>query len=347
MNSSNKYVIDEPSPKGKNKKFRVLLAIFCLLVASLLGIVGYYIVLGSQMLDEGDVQFSGEIAEESDDVEGLEEAVDQEGEVTQINKAEDEIDIMMIGVDNRSDKFTGRSDVMMYMRVNTTEKTIKLASFMRDTLVSIDGHGKNKLNTAYGYGGIDLMKDTYNKSYGLVPDYYIVVNFYGMEDIITALDGVDIEVQSGEELEWLNACIAEINSEDSGKDAATINKAGLQHLNGRQAVAYMRVRHPGGDAARIERQQKVMLKLFEKAQDLSVGQIPSLIETLSQYVRTDLSLTKMVDLAKSVRGMQTSGLKTFRYPDAYVNRYYKGAGAVVQPEDFDAEYQKLCDFLNN
>lgn len=346
MEPSNKYVIDEPSPGGRKKGFRVLLAVFCLLVASLLGIVGYFIILGTQMLDGSDVHFVGEVEQESEDVAGLEEAKDQQGEATQIDKAQDEIDIMMLGVDNRSNEFTGRSDVMMYLRVNTADKTIKMVSFMRDTLVNIEGHKKNKLNTAYGFGGIDLMYNTYKNSFGIVPDYYIVVNFYGMEDIIDAMDGVDIEVESGEELKWLNACIGEINAEDSGKDAAKIKGSGMHHLNGRQAVAYMRVRHPGGDAARIARQQKVMYKLFEKAQDIGVGQIPSLIETLSKYVRTDLSVSKMVELATSVRGMQKSDLKTFRYPDGYEIRTYNSM-SIVQPEDFDTEFAKLNDFLNN
>jgi|AGTN01.1.fsa_nt_gi cell envelope-related function transcriptional attenuator common domain len=344
MDSSNKYVINEPSPRGGNKVFRVLLAIFCLLVASLLGIVGYYVIKGSQMLDEGDVHFSGEVGQESENVEGLPDADDQAGGVTGIDKGEDEIDIIMIGVDNRKDEFTGRSDVMMFLRVNTTDKTIKMVSFMRDTLVSIDDHGKNKLNTAYGFGGVDLMYDTFNSNFGLVPDYFIVVNFYGMEDIINTMGGVDIELDK-DELEWLNININEINGETSGENVANIKKSGMQHLNGRQAVAYMRIRHPGWDAGRIARQQKVMFKLFEKAKNLGVGQIPSLIETMSEYVRTDLSIASMIELATSIQGMQTSSIATFRYPDAYKDRKYNGM-SIVQPEDFDVEYRKLYDFLN-
>ena len=352
MESSNKMVINDRPPKkqppgrgGKRGKLRTLLIIFIVLLVSLVGLVAYVLIDLSQIWSDpgagGDM-----IAEESDpEAEGLPDATFQEGDVTQITKAKDEIDIMMIGVDNRSNKFTGRSDVMMYMRVNTTDKTIKLASFMRDTLVQIDGHNKNKLNTAYGFGGVDLMYDTYQASFGLKPDYYIVVNFYGMEDIIQALGGVDIEVKGGEELEWMNKCIDEINRETSGANAAHVKK-GMQHLNGRQAVAYMRVRHPGGDAGRIARQQAVMFKLFDTAQGIGAGQIPDLISTLTQYVRTDMPLDKMLDLASAVRGMQRSDLSTFRYPDQYKNARYNGS-AIVQPEDFNTEYQKLYDFLNS
>ncbi len=347
MNSSQKIVINGKSPqppRGNHKAFRTLLVVFIALVISLIGLVAFILIDMSKIWsDPGE---GGIIATETDeDAQGLPEATFEQGEVTAIEKKDNEIDIMMIGVDNRENKFTGRSDVMMYLRVNTTDKTIKMVSFMRDTLVSIEDHGKNKLNTAYGFGGIDLMYDTYHNSFGLDPDYYIVVNFYGMEDIINAMGGVDIELER-DELEWLNKCIDEINFEDSGENVANIRKSGMQHLNGRQAVAYMRIRHPGGDDGRIARQQAVMFKLFEKARDIGAGQIPSLLDAMVSYVKTDMPVSKMLDLASAVRGMQTSSVSTFRYPDKFKSGNYNNM-SVVQPEDFNTEFQKLYDFLNN
>jgi anionic cell wall polymer biosynthesis LytR-Cps2A-Psr (LCP) family protein len=116
-------------------------------------------------------------------------------------------------------------------------------------------------------------------------------------------------------------------------------------LSGRQAVAYMRIRHPGGDAGRIARQQLVMYKLFSKAQNVSAGQIPDLITTMSQYVRTDIPVDVMLNLASSIRGMSKDNVITFRYPDSYENVNYNGAD-VVQPKNFEEEYTKLYNFLN-
>lgn len=347
MNSPQKIVISgkkpQQPPRGNSKPFRALLVIFIALVVSLVVLVAIVLINVSQIWS--DPGAGGIIAEETDEnAEGLPEATFQEGEVTAIGKGEQEVDILMIGVDNRENKFTGRSDVMMYLRVNKADKTIKMVSFMRDTLVNIKDHDKNKLNTAYGYGGVELMYDTYHDSFGLDPDYYIVVNFYGMEDIINAMDGVDVELQSNE-LEWLNININEINSEDSSGKAANIKKDGVQHLNGRQAVAYMRIRHPGYDQGRIARQQTVMFKLFEKAKDISVGQIPSIIEAMVVYVKTDMPISAMIDLASAVRGMQTSNVTTFRYPEQCVDSRYNGM-SIVQPKDFNTEFQKLYDFLN-
>ena len=334
MNASNKVVIDNRPPQRSGNAFKALLVIFIILVVALIVLVGFYVF---KFMKIGEKGFDlGEVTDEfqtDENAQGLPSANEQGGTVTELGKAEGEIDILMIGVDNRENKFTGRSDVMMYLRVNTEKKTIRLVSFMRDTLVKIDGHNKNRLNTAYYFGGLELMYSTFNDRFGLAPDYYIVVNFYGMEDIINAMGGVDVELDS-DELEWLNININEINGEDSSGKVANINRSGMQHLNGRQAVAYMRIRHPGGDAGRIARQQTVMYKLFEKAQDISIGQIPTLIETMSDYVRTDLSIDTMIDLAKSIRGMGGDDLATARYPDAFENVNYNGA-SVVQPKDFD------------
>jgi LCP family protein required for cell wall assembly len=268
-----------------------------------------------------------------------------EGEaVIGADEAGNETDILMIGVDDRDPgKFTGKADVMMYMRVNSEEKTIKAALLMRDTLVDIEGHGKGKLNTAYSFGGTDLVCSTLENNFGLKPDYYMVVNFYGMEDIVDALGGVDVSVET-DELEWLNININEINNLDSSGLAGNISEPGDNHLNGRQTVAYMRIRHPGGDAGRIERQQTVMNALFAETRNVSADEIPEILRALSQYVRTDMPLESIIKLGAAIQGISGDGLQTFRYPENYENSSYNGS-SVVTPEDFDTEYAKLCDFL--
>ena len=341
----------EPAPRKpkklskRQKAMRVLVTTFVILVLALVACGVVIAVNLSQIWAKPEVDNGvAELPEEEDDIAGLPEVSFEQGKVTAVPKAEREVDILMLGVDNRNKgKFSGRSDVMMYLRVNPEKKQLKMASFMRDTLVNIDGHGKNKLNAAYSFGGVDLIFSTFEKSFGLTPDYYMVVNFYGMEDIIDSLGGVDVKVEK-DELEWLNININEINREDPSGKAANINKAGELHLNGRQAVAYMRIRHPGGDNGRIERQQTVLKALFNEARNVSVGEIPDILGALVQYVRTDMPLGTMVDLASAVRGVDSSGLKMFRYPDKYkIGSYNKSS--VVQPEDFATEYAKLINFL--
>jgi LCP family protein required for cell wall assembly len=188
------------------------------------------------------------------------------------------------------------------------------------------------------------------KNFGITPDYYMVVNFFGMEDIITAMDGVDVNIES-KEISNLNACIDEINAIDSSGKASHIKSSGMQHLNGRQAVAYMRIRKVGlnglsGDAARVLRQQTVLSALFDKATSMSVSQIPDMITALSQYVRTDIPLTQMVSLGTTLIETKSSGLQKFTYPAKFKIGSYKGM-SIVLPSDFDEEIKKLRDFLEN
>jgi LCP family protein required for cell wall assembly len=282
--------------------------------------------------------------ETDEDAGSLPEASYVEGDVANIDKAANEVDILLIGVDNRdSDEFTGRSDVLMFMRVNTKDHSIKLVSFMRDTLVEIDGHGRNKINTAYAFGSVDLLYQTLEERYGLMPDYYMVVNFYGMEDIINALGGVDITLESNE-INNLNQSIKELNRID-GQNVSRVRSSGEQRLNGRQAVAYMRIRKPGGDAGRIARQQNVLKALFGEAVNISGGEIPSIINSLTQYVRTDIPLATMLEMGSALQDMDYSDLETFRYPEEYKTGSYNTM-SVVQPKDFETEYRKLYDFLS-
>lgn len=332
-------------PKKKKKPVKTLTIVICVLAVLLIG-TGVYIWTNiSQIWGKPDVE-AGDEYETDPDASGLPDASYHGGTAPELQKNAGVTDILLIGVDNRqSGEFSGRSDVMIYLRVDKNNGSIKLASFMRDTLVPIDGHGKNKLNAAYSFGGIDLAKKTFKENFGLVPDYYIIVNFYGMEDIVEGLGGVDINIEK-DELEWLNININEINNEDGGKDAENINKAGERHLNGRQAVAYMRIRHPGGDNGRIERQQTVLSALFKKAQDVGMSEVPGLIDSMVKYVRTDILLDKMLDIANTVKGMEDTELKKFMYPDDFEIGGYKGM-SIVQPKNFDTAIKSLQDFLKN
>lgn len=332
--------------EGTKKPVKALTIVLCVLVLALVA-CGVYIFLNvSKIWDKPDVENNGEEYEADPEASGLPEVTYEGGDVEQIEKGKDVTDILLIGVDDRRPgKFSGRSDVMIYLRVDKKNNSLKLASFMRDTLVPIEGHNKNKLNAAYSFGGIDLAKQTFKESFGLLPDYYIIVNFFGMEDILDGLGGVDINIENNE-LDSLNSSIREANAIDKGSDSDKIKSSGKHRLNGRQAVAYMRIRHPGGDAGRIERQQTVLSALFKKAKDVSLGQLPGLAGSMIEFVRTDMPLDKMIDIAGTIKGMEDGELNKFRYPDSYKNGGYKGM-SVVLPKDFKKEIAKMHDFLQN
>lgn len=330
---------------SRKKLLKILLIALCALALSFIVCIVFIYTNVAKIWEKPGVDPAVALAVEIDpETSGL--PTYKGGKVEQVEETAGTMDILLIGVDNRrAGKFTGLSDVMMVLRIDKDKNVLKLASFMRDTYVPIEGHNMNKLNTAFSEG-IDLAKKTFQQNFGIKTDYYVIINFYGMEDIIDAFGGVDVTINKGQEFEWLNININEINTEDSMHAIKTIDKPGKHHLNGRQAVAYMRIRHPDWDDGRIARQHNVLSQLFNKAKEISLDEIPGLIDAMYQYVRTDIPLGDILEIAKNVKGI-TGGLKTFRYPEKYDNFKVKGVGSIVQPKDFDTEMKKLKDFLEN
>jgi LCP family protein required for cell wall assembly len=263
---------------------------------------------------------------------------------SKIEKFDGTFDLLLIGVDNRhSGKFTGRSDVTMYLRIDSKNNKIKLVSFMRDTLVSIKDHGTNRLNTPYNFGSFELLNNTMSNNFGVSAENYVVINFYGMEDIIDELGGVNIDVKSNE-IENMNKYIDELNKLDDSGYSEYIRDAGEQKLNGRQAVAYMRVRKIGGDAMRIQRQQNVLNAMFSKIDDISLTRIPGLINTMGRYVRTSISIKEMIEIARIVKSIGAEGIEKYRFPADYKYGNYDGRSVVV-PKDTQTEIEKLHEFI--
>lgn len=230
---------------------------------------------------------------------------------------EDIINIALFGIDTRDvDSFSGLSDSIMILSINTVTKKIKIISIMRDTLVPITYNGKTtyaKINSAYSKGGPELAIKTLNQNFDLDISEYATVNFYGMVDIIDAVGGIDAELTKAEVVSAsknayaLNACIAEICSNlgvDPGK--YYITTAGQHHLNGIQAVAYSRIRKVANiwgttdDYGRTDRQRYVMEQLFNKAVTLGKSDYVKLAKALIPCSETSLSYSEIMGLAMDV-----------------------------------------------
>lgn len=108
----------------------------------------------------------------------------------------DEINVLLIGSDSRGED-QGRSDSLMIAHYNTKTNTPKLVSIMRDTYVDIPGHGKNKINAAYSYGGPELVRQTIKENFGVDVQYYVVANFEGFPKIVDTLapEGIKINAE--------------------------------------------------------------------------------------------------------------------------------------------------------
>lgn len=232
------------------------------------------------------------------------------------------VNVALFGIDSRQvDSFKGLSDSIMILSLNTETKKVKVISVMRDSLVPITYNGKTtyaKINSAYSKGGPELAIKTLNTIFGLDISEYATVNFYGMSDIIDAVGGIDVTLaegeldvygyESGKRVNWgLNGCISE-QCGYMGLDPKDyyVKEAGLQHLNGVQAVAYARIRHAANiegtndDYGRTDRQRYVMEQLFNKAVALSKSQYVKLAKALIPCSETSLSYSQIMSLAVNI-----------------------------------------------
>lgn len=236
-----------------------------------------------------------------------------------INKVIDDkiINVALFGLDTRGvNSFSGNSDSIMILSINTKSKKVKVMSVMRDSLVPIERNGKitySKINAAYGWGGPELAVKTLNQNFNLDISDYATVNFYGMVDIIDAVGGIEATItedelyDKGPEKPGLNGCMGEICKYlGLNVNKYKINKAGTQHLNGVQAVAYSRIRYcksvwdTSNDYGRTDRQRHVMQELFNKATKLKKSQYISLANALIPCTKTSMSTSEILSIAASV-----------------------------------------------
>lgn len=198
------------------------------------------------------------------------------------------LNVLVIGTDSRGEE-RGRSDSMILMSLNKDTEEIVMTSFLRDIYLDIPGVGSSRLNHAYAYGGAELLMDTIEENFKIKIDKYVTVNFDSFVDVIDAVGGVEINV-TDEELQYVNGYLSEINSLRGEKQTAdTLSSAGTYTLNGKQALAYSRIRYVGTDFGRTERQRTVMTKTLEKAKDMSLLEINDLLNVLLPELTTNLT----------------------------------------------------------
>ena len=213
--------------------------------------------------------------------------------------------VMIMGVDSRKDD-VGRSDTLMVTSIDETAEKAALLSIPRDTRVAIDGHGYDKINHAYAYGGHELTKSSVEKLLGVPMDHYIIIDTKAFERIIDAIGGVDINVEKRMHYEdpW----------DDNGGLVIDLYP-GEQHMDGKKAIQYVRYRDGEGDIGRIGRQQKFMKAVM--AQVLSpeiVPRLPDIVKEVSSAVKTDMSVTELLSFAKMMKNFQANGLEAQMVP---------------------------------
>lgn len=219
------------------------------------------------------------------------------------------VNILVLGVDERSDD-VGRSDTMFVVTIDTSTKEVSMLSVPRDTRVKIPGHGWDKINHAYAEGGVKLSQKAVEDLLGIPIDYYMTINFAGFYKIVDALGGVDIDVDE------------RMYYEDPYDNLVINIQPGVQHMDGKKAIQYVRYRDSAGDIGRIARQQKFIKAMMREAADpTNILKLPAVIKEINEVVKTNMSTAEMLNLAKMINDAQKQGLKTDMVPGkpAYID----------------------------
>lgn len=211
------------------------------------------------------------------------------------------LNILLIGSDTREASQGGRSDSMILISINKNSKKIIMTSFMRDMYVPIAGHGQNKINAAYSYGGTSLLIQTIEQNFDIRIDKYMSVDFFSFIKIIDQLGGVNVSVTE-KELPVLNSYVQEINRiEKLSENDGVLTKSGTNLLlTGKQALGYSRIRYVGNaDFQRTERQRTVLNQVFSKIKRQNIFTQMSILNTLLPDVTTDLSKSDLMSLVSN------------------------------------------------
>jgi LCP family protein required for cell wall assembly len=221
----------------------------------------------------------------------------------------DPVTFLLVGSDTRAEIVPGgppdaRSDAIMIARFSADRQHAQVVSIPRDSWVDVPGHGMNKINAAYAFGGPTLLIQTVEQVTGVRIDHYAAIDFAGLVRVTDDLGGVDVVVP-----------------EATSNGPYTFN-AGANHLDGDQARWYVGQRYdlPGGDFDRVKRQQNYLRamfsKLFSQAVFTSPGKLDSTLLAVVDAVSIDDSLGNgdLLALAYSLRGLTPDGVQFFTAP---------------------------------
>lgn len=210
-------------------------------------------------------------------------------------------------------EFAGRrADVIMLAHMVPGER-VQLLSIPRDLKVTIPGNGTNRINAAYVVGGPDLLVQAVQDETGIPIHHYVEIDFGGFGSIVDSLGGVTVDFPYA------------ARDDKSGLSI----EAGTQRLNGEQAVAYARSRHyleyrdgswqstPGGDIARTQRQQEILVRLFDQVTSPSAAfNLPGFLPTLADNITADqgLSLGTMAEIGRSALTLRSGDIERATLP---------------------------------
>ena len=234
----------------------------------------------------------------------------------------DDLTFLVIGSDSRAglDDLThfgtvggARGDVIMLVRFDSSTSAVQILSIPRDLYVDIAGHGQNRINAAYAFGGPSLMVETIRDSLGVEINHYVEIDFVGFQSLIDELGGIEL---------WFPYPARDLKS---GLDV----DAGTQTLDGDTALAYARSRKyqelqngtwvsvNADDIGRTKRQQEVVGAIVaELKRPSSISEAGDIAKAMARHMTIDstLATSSVASLAWTFRGILTGSIEGATLP---------------------------------
>lgn len=253
-------------------------------------------------------------------------------------KDPDVINILVLGTDSRNvTKERGRSDSIIILSYNKKTGKIIMTSILRDSLVPIEGHGWNRINSAYSYDGVGLAVNTVNELFDLDIQHFVVIDFNGARNFVDKVGGVEINLTQ-KEADFYNY---------TGYMGRVKLTEGPFHMNGERALVYMRTRYVDNDFKRTERQRNVIVTLAKKIiEEKNLAEIYDLTNYSFTLVKTNISVSDLWSIITSL-AMKATVLSIdsqhVPFSDSYKYDYYNGMAIISF--DIESAAKRVNEFI--
>ena len=205
--------------------------------------------------------------------------------------------VLLLGSDNDEKFAPGQvlTQSMILCRINPATKQVVMLSLSRDMYVPLSTGGTDKIDKAYLYGGASAAVTTVENDFDVHVDHYAWIGLLGLVNLIDKVGGIDVVATNPVLDDFYPADISGTNPYDYERVAVL---PGPQHMNGIQALEYVRSRHGDlrSDYGRSQRQQEVLLALRAKAKLLGLSDLPDIANAMANDFNTDMSISQVASL---------------------------------------------------
>lgn len=216
---------------------------------------------------------------------------------------DNKVNILAVGYDSDINGGASRADTMILISIDIDTNEAGVIFLPRDTYINLESKNFTKLNTSFARGGIELTKATVEELLEIEIDYYLASDFKGFENIIDRLGGIEIEVEK--DLYYVDR---------AGGLYINISE-GQQYLSGEDALKYVRYRDRSGDIGRIERQQKFIDAVIEKAISPStVARLPGIFREINRSIDTDIPIRDISPFLSTAKDIDLNNIEIRTLP---------------------------------